>query len=1115
LAVDKIGNTTTNIKVFYYCNFSHKSMSNLCFPQMDKIPKRRSSEFTLLKDPPTLSSSRHSTSLLPAVSSVAEKFNFGLKEKLRKAEKDREELQRKYQELVQTFDSVSKENEQLKSSQNELEGTKKVLESKYHKLKSHADVMKADYDRVNAKLSNLEVANESLKQTSWIRQSRKTSDSHDGLVTANEMSTLKGDLARKDARIIELEKDMRLIEQKLKQAKLQNSVQIKVDGKDSVSEEGIGGELKIITNRATLNSLDKPSVLLQYEKLLSICKAQVQELRDNQNRLCTLEKSCIDQKKEVALLNRELHHSKSGNAHGFSFSNNALHSPQSSGPVLKIPSSIVKSASFDNGRRVSLPARREAASSPDVSMLQNCLKLSLAEKKMLEEEVSELKQQLNEWPGSRSSKSLSAISPTSAQISSISQSTAVSPGEDTVFFGSKSPKSDVPMLQKSLQLALDEKDKLGKENNVLKANADEWKHKAESLKMQINKLEELKRDELDKLKASMQLLEKEKNTLLDNKKLLSDKIKSLDTKNSLLVTEIEQLSVRLKTMEKEKQARNVEKYHKCVQTTTTTDRPPLERTRPGSADSKSRVTFYRTNSQNSDTDVHNDKKMQVSEAQAPEMKVACRLNINSRSPTASPSGERHQKVSHTKSLSIEKIDNNNTLKTVLPSNRHLSDSTDVGESVPHSQSQPAGSLKPAVTSVKVSTSIKKETPTKINALSTRHTSPQLQAVGLSGTATTIPSNTAPSTQLRYTSPQLQAAAATNSLSGTATTFPSNTAPLPSSHTRVSLGNSVSLTGNNTSSVSLSNQQIPTVTSHVTSPTTSPQSQVTVTANSPSSTIHTSQPSHQPLVSTKPRPFLKSNTTMSFITTSKSVASPSHSSPLTTQKPLSHTASVPATVLSPSKPTTESPQSNDSKQKISTLAVNNGVEVVRRRPKPRTHQILDPMKRSSAYFPTDVTNQSIHEENELYRCGSLESLKSALFHAASAKVQPSVTSASTSTMSNSVNLASSTSTTAQSGFSSPMSKFTSVSKVRSQVETKPVEIRKGVKFAGKDDVPTRARLRGTRHQSINTALPPVSSYYTPSTSSRYLLCNCCQLHFFVFYQLQDRELCGKVDCCFCI
>jgi len=232
--------------------------------------------------------------------------------------------------------------------------------------------------------------------------------------------------------------------------------------------------------------------------------------------------------------------------------------------------------------------------------------------------------------------------------------------------------------------------------------------------------------------------------------------------------------------------------------------------------------------------------------------------------------------------------------------------------------------------------------------------------------------------------------------------------------------------------------------------------------------------------------------MSFITTSKSSASPSHS-PQTAQKPLSHTTSVPSTIVPPSKPSVENPQSNDSKplQKMSTLAVNSGVEVVRRRPKPRTHQVLDPMKRSSAYFPTDVTNQSIHEENELYRCGSLESLKSALFHAASAKVQPSVVSSSTSAMSTSFTTTSSN-TTVQSGFSPPTSKFTSVSKVRSQetkVEAKPVEVKKEVKFAGKDETnmaPLRARLRGTRHQSINTALPPVSSYYTPSTLSRYLL-----------------------------
>jgi len=1033
---------------------------------MDKIPKRRSSEFTMLKDAtPTVSSGRHGTSLLPAVSSVAEKFNFGLKDKLRKSERDREELQLKYQELVQSFESISKENEQLKCSQDELEGTKKVLESKYHKLKSHADVMKADYDRVNAKLSNLEVANESLKQTSWIRQSRKSketySDSHDGMITANELSTLKGGLAKKDARISELEKDKCVIEEQLKQARLQNSIQIKVDGMESTDDERIGGELKLITDRGTLNSLDKASVLLQYEKLLSTYRVKVQELKDSQNCLSTVEQSCIDQKKQIALLNMELHHSRNDNNRVLSSSNNALRSPHSSVSVLGVPSTVVKSASFDIGRRTSLPSRREAASSPDVSMLQNCLKLSLAEKKTLEEEVKQLKQQLqvmkkNERPGSRSSKSQTVVSPSSVQVTTLSalQPTAVSPSEDSVFFGGKSPKTEIPMLKKSLQLAIDEKDALHKENKVLKARADEWKKKAESLQMQLGKSAQ-KRDELDKLKSSIQSLEKEKSVLADSKKSLSDKLKSVDAKNSQLVTEIEQLSFQLKAVEKEKQARNVEKYHKCVQTTTVIEKPQ-ERSRPGSADSKSRVTFYRTNSQNSESDVHTDKKMQVSEVQAPELKVACRLNITSRSPTASPSGERHQKVSHSKSLSVDKIDSN---KGAI---RHSSDSIDTGESSSLSHSQPAGSLKPAVTSVKVSTSIKKETPTKINALG--------------------------STQSRYTSPQIQTSASVQGHSGT-TAVASTTAHSPSSHTRISLNSSV---GNNTSSVSQSNYQISPVSSHATPSTVSPQSHVTVTANNSSqSGASSSQPPHQSQGAAKPRPFLKSNTTMSFITTNKSASSTFHS-PLSAQKSLS---SIPATtVVSPSKPATENPQSNDSakvSQKMSTLSVNSGVEVVRRRPKPRTHQILDPMKRSSAYFPTDVTSQSIHEENELYRCGSLESLKSALFHAASAKVQPSVASSSASTTSNSVTTASST-TTVQSGFSAPTPKFTSVSKVRSQetkFETKPMEVKKEVKFAGKDEAnvaPPRARLRGTRHQSINTALPPVSSYLPQSIPTRYLM-----------------------------
>ena len=50
---------------------------------------------------------------------------------------------------------ISSENDKLKSSHFTLQDDKKALESKYHKLKSHTDVMKADYDRVNAKLSNL------------------------------------------------------------------------------------------------------------------------------------------------------------------------------------------------------------------------------------------------------------------------------------------------------------------------------------------------------------------------------------------------------------------------------------------------------------------------------------------------------------------------------------------------------------------------------------------------------------------------------------------------------------------------------------------------------------------------------------------------------------------------------------------------------------------------------------------------------------------------------------------------------------------------------------------------------------------------------------------------
>ena len=96
---------------------------------MDKIPGRRASAFTAIKDSNSASQlaspSRHSSTLIPTVGSVVEKFNFGLKEQLKKAEKAKQELQTKYQELLKSMEFISSENNELKSSQSVLHDEKK------------------------------------------------------------------------------------------------------------------------------------------------------------------------------------------------------------------------------------------------------------------------------------------------------------------------------------------------------------------------------------------------------------------------------------------------------------------------------------------------------------------------------------------------------------------------------------------------------------------------------------------------------------------------------------------------------------------------------------------------------------------------------------------------------------------------------------------------------------------------------------------------------------------------------------------------------------------------------------------------------------------------------
>lgn len=1094
---------------------------------MDKMPGRKVSASSAFKDASSTSmSSRQGASFIPTVSSVAEKFNFGLKEQLRKAEKDNQELHTKYQELLKSLEFISGENNRLKSSQVVLEEDKKVIESKYHKLKSHNDVMKADYDRVNTKLSSLEVANESLKQTSWIRRSKKgKGNSQNG---ASQISVLKEDLLKKDARIGELEKEVESIQEKLKQTVLETQPpKIKVEDTTAKDEVDVDNHHhRIVIDEAVLKSLDKPSIAMEYKKLLADYNRKEVESKERHNRLLSLEKSCKEQKKELLLLNMEMNKMKGDGIYILSESNNAHYSYRSSSvTVLGVPSSVVKSASFDNGRRISLPAHREATGSPDVSVLQNCLKLSLAEKKELEEEMKDLKQQLSllkcDQSSTKSSRSHSATSPppsplNSVQKSSRSLSTVVSPkiSEDTT---SKSSKGDITTLQSCLQLAISEKKTLKEENEALKASLEEWQQKAKTLEAQLTKLEKSipKREELSKLQTSMQSLEKENSVLLDNEKTLNSKVKSLDAKNAKLlaektqlVEEIEKLNRKLTTLnEKEKQHRMVQKHHKSTQTTS--DRP-LDRARPGSADSKgmSRVTFYRTNSQNSDPDVQADhkkpslaeeqvvetkvehkKKMQVAEGQAPEMKVACRLNITSHSPCtspsgerrASPSGERRSKVTHTKSLSS---DYNKISKP-------LSDSPDgeFNESKFLSSSQPAFS-KPAVTSVKVSTSIKKETPTKINALHLRNTSPQLQVHSTShAQGHTAASPTHTSTVISH--------------SPTHSTVTSQTP-----NTRAT-SSAVSPSGNPSHSIQLGQQQSTThapVMSHVT-PSVVTQSSVT---SNPSSGSTTQPPAvttaHQPA---RPRTFFKSNTMMSFVTSSTKPSTttikPSTTTSTTnstTHSPLLPQKSTPATIVTPplkSNPDISAPSeaTKPPLQKTHSLVVSStGTDVVRRRPKPRSQQILDPMKRSSAYFPTDVASHSIMEENELHRFGSLESLKSALFHAASAKVHPSVASSNVSSASGvtSVNTtASSTNVTTvtSTGFSQPTPKVVSFSKVHSpetKFDTKPAEAKKEVKFVNNNNqqASTRARPRAARHQSINT-LPQVSTYYSPSTPSfRYIV-----------------------------
>ena len=1128
---------------------------------MDKVPGRRSLAHTPHKNTSSASKlaspTRQSGAFIPTVSSVVEKFNFGLKEQLKKAEKDKHELQTKYKDLLTSMEFISDENNKLKSSQSVLQEDKKALESKYHKLKSHTDVMKADYDRVNAKLSSLEVANESLKQTSWIRRSKRgkgnsATNAHDGAAAASEISTLKEHLGKKDTRISELEKEVASVQEKLKQAVLENqqskSIQINVENADAEDEIDIGSRHKIVVDDKVLNSLDKQSVLLEYKKLLADYNKKQLELKDHQDQILNLEKHCTEQRKELVILNMEINKVKGDNSICvLSGSNNALnHSPRSSSvTILGVPSSFVKSASFDNGRRVSLPAHRGAASSPDVSVLQNCLKLSLAEKKTLEEEIKELKQQLfslqHEQSSVKSSRSQSVIS----SIPSPSNSTPKSPRSLSAIvspkisdeMASKSLKGDISMLQSCLQLAIAEKKTLAEENEALKTSTKELQEKTQSLETQLEKLAP-QTEELAKLRASLKSLEKEKNGLLDNEKKLNIKVKSLDAKKAQLMAEksklneeIEKLNQKVaKLNEKGKQQRAVEKHHKAVQTTSERS---LDRNRPGSADSKatSRVSFYRSNSQNSDTDVQTDqkktqvvesltqgkkveqkktqvvesltqdkkleqkktqvvesptqdkkvehkklqateshtpaehKKIQVAEGQASEMKVACRLNITSHSPSTSPSHERHFKVSHTKSLVSD--------YTTSKGNRHITDVVD-GESSENkflSSSQPS-SFKPAVTSVKVSTSIKKETPTKINTLHLKSSSPQLHS-----TSSHVPPHT--TTSAHSHAPTVVSHSPTHG---------STTAQ--SSSTRVTTG-AVSPGGNVSHSVQLgtSQQSHVTTTSHA-SPSVTAHS--TVTSNPPSS--GTTQPTsgtstHQPLSSVKPRPFYKSNTVMSLVSSSKSTGSPSHS-PVVVQK--SSVTGIPTTVItSPPKSNTENhlEAGKPPLQKTNSLTINNsGSEVVRRRPKSRSQQILDPMKRSSAYYPTDVASLSIMEENELHRCGSLESLKTALFHAASAKVHPSVASSSVSTASNvppvNTSASSTPSTVTSTSFSSPIPKTVSFSKVHSQEFKPTAEAKKEVKFMNSNQQ-LRPRPRAARHQSINNPLPPVSSYYSPVTPTRYV------------------------------
>ena len=290
---------------------------------------------------------------------------------------------------------------------------------------------------------------------------------------------------KKDTRISELEKEVESVQEKLKQTVLEHkrpkSIEIKVENTDVEDVIDIDGYHETVVDDAVLNSLDKASVLTEYKKLLANHNKKETELKERQDRILSLEKSCSEQRKELLLMNMEVSKGKGDDIRVLSGSNNVLHhSPLSSSAVaiLGLPLPISKSASFDNGRRISLPTRREAAGSPDISVLQNCLKLSLAEKKALEEEMKDLKQQIfsmqHEQSSMKSSRSQSVISPmpspsTSTPKSSRSQSTIVSPkvGDDTA---NKSLKGDISMLQSCLQLAITEKKTLTEENEVLKAN---------------------------------------------------------------------------------------------------------------------------------------------------------------------------------------------------------------------------------------------------------------------------------------------------------------------------------------------------------------------------------------------------------------------------------------------------------------------------------------------------------------------------------------------------------------------------------------------------------------------------------------------------------------------